>query len=217
MKECSITISRFNPEEDDRPVLKEYKVPSVDQGTVLGALLYIYEETDSTLFFNYGCRYRSCGKCAIKINGNPSLACETLLADGMILEPLDNLPLIRDLGVDRSGLIEPLRKYDIIFSPIRESESAIQPPEFFHLNRCNECLSCLSTCPVYSQSLEYDGPFFGSKLAKLYYDVREGKKQLSHLKSFLDKCIQCKQCDVVCPWDVNFSEISTHIKEKLFR
>jgi glycerol-3-phosphate dehydrogenase subunit C len=65
--------------------------------------------------------------------------------------------------------------------------------------------------------MEYDGPLFGSKLAELYYDVREGKKQLSHLESFLDKCIQCKQCDVVCPWDVNFSEVSTQIKGKLFK
>jgi len=217
MKECEIKISRYNPQMDDRPILKEYKVPFKDQGTVLEALLYIYEEIDSTLFFNYGCRFRLCGKCAIKINGKPGLACETALEDGMILEPLDNFPIIRDLGFDRSGLIEPIRKHNIILFPVREPEIAIQPSEFFYLLKCNECTSCLSTCPVYSQNVGYDGPFFGVKLAELYYDVRDGGKQLSHLESFLDKCIQCKQCDVVCPWEVNLSQIITKIKGRIFK
>jgi succinate dehydrogenase/fumarate reductase iron-sulfur protein len=147
MEECTIRVSRFNPEVDERSALQEYKVPRVDQGTVIAALMYVYEEIDSTLFFNYGCRYKLCGKCAIKINGQPRLACETPLEDGMVLEPLDNLPIIRDLAVDRSGLLEPLRKYDLVYSADQEPEVAIQPPEFSQLMRCNECLSCLPTAP----------------------------------------------------------------------
>ena len=64
-KEYTIKISRYNPEVDDAPVLKEYRVPCAEQESVLGALLYIYEEIDSTLLFNYGCRFRLCGKCEI--------------------------------------------------------------------------------------------------------------------------------------------------------
>jgi glycerol-3-phosphate dehydrogenase subunit C len=217
MEECTIRVSRFNPEVDDKPTFTEYRVPHVDQGSVIAALVYIYEEIDSTLLFNYGCRYKLCGKCAMKISGQPRLACETPLEDGMILEPLDNLPLIRDLAVDRSGLLEPLRKYDFVYSPDQEPEVALEPPEFFQLIRCNECLSCLSNCPAYGGDVGFDGPFFGVKLAELYYDVRDGKKKLSHVESFLDKCIQCKRCDVHCPWDVNFSEISTKIKGEAFK
>ena len=217
MEEYTVTISRFNPEVDDQPTLVKYKVPRVDQGSVIAALVYIYEELDSTLLFNYGCRYKLCGKCAMKINGQPRLACETLLEDGMVLEPLENLPLIRDLAVDRSGLLEPLRKYDLFLSQDQEPELALEPPEFFQLIRCNECLSCLSNCPAYGQDLGFDGPFFGVKLAELYYDVRDGRKKLSHVESFLDKCIQCKRCDVNCPWDVDFSVISTKIKCAAFK
>jgi glycerol-3-phosphate dehydrogenase subunit C len=217
MEECTIRVSRFNPEVDERSALQEYKVPRVDQGTVIAALMYVYEEIDSTLFFNYGCRYKLCGKCAIKINGQPRLACETPLEDGMVLEPLDNLPIIRDLAVDRSGLLEPLRKYDLVYSADQEPEVAIQPPEFSQLMRCNECLSCLSNCPAFKEEIGYGGPFFGVKLAELYYDVRDGKKQLSQLESFLDQCIQCRQCDVNCPWDVDFSEISSKIKGEAFK
>jgi len=217
VEEYTVTISRFNPGVDDQPTLEEYKVPRVDQGSVIAALLYIYEELDSTLLFNYGCRYKLCGKCAMKINGQPRLACETPLEDGMVLEPLDNLPLIRDLAVDRSGLLEPLRKYEIFLSQDQEPEVALEPPEFFQLTRCNECLSCLSNCPAYGRELGFDGPFFGVKLAELYYDVRDGRKKLRHVESFLDKCIQCKRCDVNCPWDVDFSEISTKIKGAAFK
>ena len=217
MKEYTLKISRFNPEIDRAPVFKEYQVPYVDDDSVLGALLYIYEEIDSTLLFSYGCRYRICGKCAIRINGKPALACETRVEDGMVLEPLDNLPVIRDLAVDRTGLIEPLRRLEILLSPLKEVEAVSQPSEFYQLMRCNECLSCLSSCPVFKAEVGYDGPFMGTKLAQLYYDVREGKKSLSDLENFLDGCIQCQQCEVHCPWDVPFSKVSTKIKGEIFK
>ena len=216
-KEYTLRISRYNPEVDDAPVLKEYRVPYVEQDSVLGALLHIYEEIDSTLLFNYGCRYRICGKCAIKINGRPGLACETPVEDEMVLEPLDGLPVIRDLAVDRSSVMELLRTREIFFSPGKALEVVVQPPEFLSLMRCNECLSCLSACPVFRQKLGYDGPLFGTKLAQLHYDVRESRKLLDQLDSFLDLCIQCKRCDVSCPWDVRFSEVSSKIKGELFR
>jgi len=212
----TIKISRFDPETDERPVLKEYQVPCRDQESVLGILLYIYEEIDSTLFFNYGCRYRSCGKCAIKINGKPMLACETPLADGMILEPLDHLPVLRDLAVDRSGLLDSLKKYDLLLSAQKERERVVQPSEFFELVRCNECLSCLSICPAFRQKAGYDGPFFGVKLALLHHDAREENDRLSQLAPFLEKCIQCKQCQVTCPWNTLFTKVATKIKGELF-
>ena len=217
MKEATITISRFNPETDDHPVLKEYRVPHQDQDSVLGALLHIYEEIDSTLLFNYGCRYRVCGKCAIKINGRPMLACETPLEDGMVLEPLDHLPVLRDLAVDRSDLLEPLRRNEILFDPGQKAGVAFQPPEFSHLMRCNECLSCVSDCPVFGQKVGYDGPFFGARLAQLHYDVRHRGDLLPRLDSFLDRCILCKRCELNCPWDIRFPEISTKIKGELFK
>ena len=159
--------------------MEEYKVPHVEQGTVLEALQFIYEEIDSSLLFSYGCRSKTCGKCAIRMKGKPGLACETPLEDGMALEPLENFPIIRDLAVDRSNLLEGLKKYDIVFSPVEEPEIAIQPPEFFQLIMCNECLSCLSVCPIFSQGVLEGTPCFGVKLAELDYDVRDGRERFT--------------------------------------
>ncbi len=215
-KSVTISISRYNPETDEKPAFRSYSVPLPDQESVLGALLHVYEHIDSTLMFHYGCRYRNCGKCAIKVNGRPALACETPVQDGMVLEPLDNLPVIRDLAVDRSGLLETLRKHDPLISPKVETDKVIQPPEFLQLMRCNECLACLSSCPVYRQNVGYDGPFFGVKLAGLRYDARETRDYLERLGTFVEQCIQCKQCLANCPWETRFPEIATRIRGELF-
>jgi glycerol-3-phosphate dehydrogenase subunit C len=211
-----IRISRFDPEVDRVAVFKEYEVPCVEQGTVLEGLLYIYENIDSTLFFNYGCRYRLCGKCAVKINGKPGLACETPLVDGTVLEPLDNLPLIRDLGVDRSGLLDDLRRHQVVLATGARNEPASQPTEFLNLIRCNECLCCLSQCPAYGADVGYGGPFLGVKLASLYRDVREEGGRLSALESFTEPCALCKQCETVCPWGVQFPSHCVYIRSKAF-
>lgn len=120
MKKYIIKISRYNPGTDTTPTLKKYIVPYIDQGTVLEALQYIYEEIDSTLLFDYGCRAGTCGKCIIKIDGNPGLACETPLKAKMVLEPLDNLPVIRDLMVDRSRLTASVNKHSAAVSSLSD-------------------------------------------------------------------------------------------------
>jgi len=98
--ENKIFVKRFNPEIDGNPTLQEYEVPSREQMTVLEALQYIYEEIDSTLLFDFGCRYRLCKKCGIRISGQNRLACAEFVKDGMVLEPLPNHPVIRDLKID---------------------------------------------------------------------------------------------------------------------
>ena len=211
MEYFKIKVSRFNPEIDQAPKFEEFSVPRFEQGTVLEALIYIYDHLDSTLLFSYGCRYKACGKCAMRVNGQPAMACETPLEGGMVLEPLNHLPVLRDLAVDRSALLEPLRKHKIFPLSRQEERPAIQPPEFFQTNRCNECLVCVSGCPSINQ-MNYDGPLFGVKLAELYYDARNEGDLSEALESYVDECILCRRCTINCPWGVNFSEIATKIK-----
>lgn len=80
---------------------QEYTVP-VDEHEVLSVmnvLEYIYTHLDDTLaFFSHAaCKQAACGKCLIKINGKPRLACkERADTDELLLEPAGKT-VIRDL------------------------------------------------------------------------------------------------------------------------
>jgi succinate dehydrogenase/fumarate reductase iron-sulfur protein len=85
-----------------KPVKVTYEVPWQDRMRVMDALNYIRENHDSTLAFRFSCRYYAkCGTCAAMVNGKPVLTCYEEAKDGMLVEPLANFPVIRDLVIDR--------------------------------------------------------------------------------------------------------------------
>lgn len=217
MEEYGIRISRFNPETDPGPALREYRLPRTEEKkTVLEALLAIYEEVDSTLLFQFGCRYELCGKCAVKVNGRPALACKTPLEDLSILEPLDGFPVIRDLAVDRTGILGELRRQEIALSPREGMGTAIQPPGYFRLLRCNECLSCLSVCPVFLQGRPEGGALFNVRAAELHRDVRDGKERTEQMRSsFL--CTTCQACTAFCAAGIAMEEVVQELRRGVFK
>ena len=95
-KMLSVRISRFNPADQSTPKIKEYSVKVHEGARVLDVLKAVRDTLDPTLLFRHCCGAGQCGSCALKVNGEPRLACMTEAADGMLLEPLD-LPVIRDL------------------------------------------------------------------------------------------------------------------------
>src|SRR4030066_1416018 len=95
--------SRYNPETKQH-YTSTFKVPIRVGTTILDALQYIKDNLDGSLTFRHSCRMGICGSCGININGKPMLACYTqvldLPTDSLLLEPLPNMPVIRDLIVD---------------------------------------------------------------------------------------------------------------------
>ncbi|MFB0536076.1 MAG: succinate dehydrogenase/fumarate reductase iron-sulfur subunit, partial [Anaerolineae bacterium] len=78
------------------------------------ALLEIRDLQDGSLAFRHSCRSGICGSCAVMINSQPKLACQTKLAevaeDGLIrLEPLASFRVLRDLVVDIDPFLESLK------------------------------------------------------------------------------------------------------------
>ena len=64
--------------------------------TLLEVLGKIKLEQDNTLTFSSGCRSSVCGSCSIRVNDVEVLACSYKVQDGDRVEPLKNMPIIRD-------------------------------------------------------------------------------------------------------------------------
>lgn len=195
----TISIQRYNPETDAEPKWVEYSVPAEDGATVMSCLQYIYENEDSTLAFRQGCRFHSCGLCALMVNGKPKMACAAKAKDQMKVAPLKGMTVVRDLVTDRSAFFEKLRQLDIF---IPEQKTASTPVKIFEtknhvdLLKCLECLACNATCPEFvSNSDLFPGPYIFVKLAQLHFDPRDEinrKQQAAQLG--IQKCADCSKC-----------------------
>ena len=94
-----VVISRFNPETDSEPHFETYEVSVSEGARVLNVLDAVHDTIDASLGYRHCCRGGQCGSCAVRVNGEPALACMQEAKDGDIIEPL-SLPRIRDLIVD---------------------------------------------------------------------------------------------------------------------
>ncbi len=69
---------------------------------VLDVLNWIAENEATDLAYRWFCGSKMCGTCAVRMNGREVLACWEAAEPVMTIEPLRNLPVIRDLVVDRT-------------------------------------------------------------------------------------------------------------------
>jgi succinate dehydrogenase/fumarate reductase iron-sulfur protein len=198
----SISVTRYDPERGGEPKLETYQVPAEEGATVMGALLYIYETHDSSLAFSYGCRNETCGLCAMDINGKPRIACTTTLKDGMVIRPLQRLPVARDMTVERKWIMPFLRRFDM-FLPERNVSEWPQPltvpEEHTRLTACTECLSCLAACASYEHGRDdLGGPYHFVKLAQLHWDPRNKVDRRAQAEQLgVSRCAECRRCRCV--------------------
>src|SRR2546421_5003817 len=103
--------------------IREYKLAADERMTVLDALFHIQRELDSSLAFRCSCRVGMCGTCAMMINWQPRLACqtrvETLDADSVTVEPLTHLPVIKDLIVSLDPFFDKWKRIHPALHPAR--------------------------------------------------------------------------------------------------
>lgn len=209
MSKVNVKILRYDPENGANNAFVTYSVGAHKNSTIIEALLQIYERYDSTLAFNYGCRVKNCGLCAVNVDGKPHYACVTRIEDNMRISPIEKLPLIKDLVFDRKPFYDFLNK----FSPyvVREKgpetlpEVLIQPPEHSILMSCRECFACTSLCPRYDYKDEsFGGPLAFVKLAQLHYDCRDSLDRVSQaIKIGIRKCADCGRCACISGIPIN--------------
>jgi len=206
-----VTIERFDPTVDAAPYLKEYEVPYSEHMTALKALVYIHENIEP-IAFDYSCRGRVCGRCAMSINGQPGTACTTAIPDGdVVIKPLAGFPVIRDLVVDKTRMHERISTLEQRVRATQISyEEAKAPVDFENvfmkldpLEWCARCGSCQSVCPVVNGltgNNTYVGPAGMVGIALRFYDPYDrGDRVTQAVQEGLWNCIMCGMCDTVCP------------------
>ena len=114
MKEVTFVVERYDGSDS---YLQEYIFACREGMTVLDALIEIKEKQDPSLNFTASCRSAICGSCAVRVNGNAVLACDTRLDDLLrrwssnilTVGPLANFRVISDLVVDWDEKLSRLR------------------------------------------------------------------------------------------------------------
>ncbi|WP_181391183.1 fumarate reductase (CoM/CoB) subunit TfrB [Methanospirillum stamsii] len=198
MMNITVTISRFNPDTDEEPRMESWTVEMEEGARVLHVLDKIHT-LDPTLAYRSSCHAGQCGSCAVRVNGEPALACTKEASDGMVIEPL-NLPVIKDLMVDLVPGINAIPRFhssECGTLPTLEDVSKIKP-----LRDCIECLSCVSVCPA-MRVTDFLGPTSMRSQMRIALDPREpGNRIREAITQGLFTCTSCNRCWRVCPKNI---------------
>jgi fumarate reductase (CoM/CoB) subunit B len=209
MKEITVKVSRFDPACDPAPRLETYTVKVNEGARVLHVLHAIHDEIDPTLAYRYCCGSGQCGSCAVRVDGEPVLACMEEARTGSVIEPL-KLPVKEDLVTDllpMLSVLPPLRPKDEPVMPTKAQIDAIKP-----LRSCIECLACVSVCPAMDVT-KFLGPTVMREEMRLALDPRNtGDRITVAVQEGLFTCTSCQACWKVCPKDI---EIPGKAIEKL--
>lgn len=100
VRKATVKVRRFDPSKDKEAHYDTFTIPLTENLSVLGALVYIYENLDSSLAFYYSCRDRKCGGCTVLVNGKAVLSCNVPAQENMTIDPLPKRKVIRDLLVE---------------------------------------------------------------------------------------------------------------------
>ncbi len=210
------SVFRYNPEDGSDAFFQEFEVPEKKGMAVLEGLYYILENLDATLAFRSSCRQGVCGSCAMHINGQYRLACETQVAkmgNFVRIRPLAHMTVIRDLVVD----MEPFfRQYEAIkpyLIPAEEPgdreyiQSQKDRRRIDHYVDCILCGACYGSCPVVATDEKYLGPHALMKGLRFVDDSRDGAayERLAYLSTDngIFRCHTIFNCQQVCPKDLD--------------
>lgn len=216
-KTIRLTISRWDPEKEKTPHLETHLIPRDEGMTILDALFHVYEKIDRSLAFNFGCRYGRCGICAVNVNGKPTLICQTLALPEMMIEPLPNYPVVRDLIIeraefgDRTAALHPFLERERPSAQEGMMPEVLNPKEFdtfVKATRCVDCFSCNSICPVITEIQESNrGPNLMMQMAPYLFDPRDSGKRTGILDQLAKQCLLCGTCAETCPKELPIDEI----------
>ncbi|MDX6666811.1 MAG: succinate dehydrogenase / fumarate reductase, iron-sulfur subunit [Solirubrobacteraceae bacterium] len=219
MSAYKLRIRRYLPESGEPAFWQDFDVDLEGHRSVLEGILDAKAREDGSIGIRCSCRAAICGSCGVKVNGKPRLACNTHLEhavrdakDGaIVVEPMGNMPVIKDLIVDMDAVhwkkIQRVTPWLLPEGDPPEREYVVPHEAMVDVTQsmaCIQCGACVSDC----LSMEVDPLFIGpAALAKAYRfvgDPRDGQhrerlEDLAEDPHGMYDCTHCFNCIDACP------------------
>jgi succinate dehydrogenase / fumarate reductase, iron-sulfur subunit len=197
MAEFTLKVRRFKPEDREGPYWESFHVDLDPTLSVLDGLLQAKDRDDGSLAVRCSCRAAICGSCGVKINGQSTLACKTMLEEAqsyaeshavaaqvggdktkgngrteIVVEPMGNMPVIKDLVTDMESThwkkIRRVTPWLLPEGDPPEREYVVPPESMIDVTQSMACIQC-GACVSSCLSMEADPDFIGpAALAKAY-------------------------------------------------
>jgi succinate dehydrogenase / fumarate reductase iron-sulfur subunit len=226
MPDYTLKLYRYNPESGEAPEWQNFDVDLPDHMSVLDGVLQARSKQDGSIGIRCSCQAAICGSCAVRINGKTRLACNTKIGEAaeeatnrtglgeIVVEPMANYPVIKDLIVDMDAVhwkkVQRVVPWLLPEGPPPEREYIVPPESMIDITQAMACIQC-GACVGACLSLEVDPEFVGpAALAKAYRFVgdprdaatEERLRDLAEDPHGIFDCTHCFQCIEVCPKDV---------------
>jgi succinate dehydrogenase/fumarate reductase iron-sulfur protein len=232
MPKVTLTIARCNPETDAGPRFEDHEVQVSEKASILDALFALQRGATPDLAFRYSCRVGMCGSCAMVVNGRERLTCSTLVKDvgaTLRIEPLRNLPVVRDLAVSLKPFFDSYNRTLPYFTPRAtvDKESFYPIPHeskewkaMNHQPQCIDCGACYSSCTVVTLNKRYVGPMALNRALNLLVDPRDGRhdERMSVIagEAGAFRCHTLGNCRDVCPRGISPTQSIEKLKRLAF-
>ncbi|MFQ5565720.1 MAG: succinate dehydrogenase/fumarate reductase iron-sulfur subunit [Paracoccaceae bacterium] len=193
-----------------------YRVPARANQTVLDVVTEIQRRQAPDLAYRFACRVGVCGSCAMTVNGVPRWTCRThvnRVATGgrLTVEPLRNLPRIRDLACDMTPFFDKWKAAGGRFEggATRADPPARVDPESPKRRaadagiECINCAVCHAACDVVAWDADYLGPAALLRAWTLVNDARHvARRETLEAAMRRGGCASCHaqgSCMAHCP------------------
>lgn len=236
-----VTFKVIRQHHNSVPRVQTYILDVESGNTILECLNRIKWERDGSLAFRKNCRNTICGSCAMKINGRSALACKENIGSELarieqssgsskreiVIAPLGNMPVIKDLVVDMQEFWNNLEQIDPYISTnarqIPEREFLQTPEEREKLDRTGNCImcgACYSECNAREVNSDFVGPHTLAKAQRTLADSRDDRAEQRLEKYNLGiqgvwGCTRCYMCNAVCPMEVAPMDRIGEIKQQI--
>ncbi|GAB6072959.1 succinate dehydrogenase/fumarate reductase iron-sulfur subunit [Venenivibrio stagnispumantis] len=204
-----VKIKRFDGNTER---IDTFDIDIEERTTILEVLEKIKNYFEPSLSYRAQCRASICGTCAVKVNDTHILACKTKAKDmakdnTIFIEPVSNLPVIKDLVVEQSIFyIDKLKKAKPWFEP-KEQFEPVYPKDLEIYDKETDCILCgicYNVCPAVNTDKEFS-PINFVKIFRFWKDKNDklqDERVIIANENHITSCIHCKYCSLSCPKNI---------------